>query len=166
MSFFRRSVSVATFSATFALATAALATGNFPSAIENDLSLDYQPPCSVCHAGGKTGSGTVTTPFGKSLRERGLVADDENSLSTALGRMMDDAVDSDGDGATDIDELVADTDPNGSGAGSLGENSAQYGCGAQIAAGDAGSGSPGAFALAFLTAVGLAVQLRARRQRR
>lgn len=162
----RLSVAAATFSAAFALATTALATGNFPGALESDLTLDYQPPCSLCHEGGKTGGGTVNTPFGKAMRARGLVADDENSLSTALGKMMDDAVDSDEDGTTDVDELVAGADPNVAGDGSLGANSPQYGCGAQIAPGSLASGSPAALGLALLTAIGLAAQLRTRRARR
>lgn len=161
----RWSVSLAMFTLTVAIAGSAFATGGFPSVLQNDLALSYEPPCSVCHAGGKTGSGTVTTPFGQALRDRGLQPDDDASLEAALGKMMDEAVDSDGDGTTDIDELTAQTDPNTAGDGALGANSPQYGCGAQIAPGGSGAGSPGALGLALLTAASLAVQLRGRRAR-
>jgi len=87
-------------------------TDNFPSAMQRDLALSYSPPCSLCHVGGVTQQGTVNTPFGKSMRARGLVAYDENALAATLATMQDAHVDSDGDGTADIDELKAGTDAN------------------------------------------------------
>jgi hypothetical protein len=94
---------------------AAQATSNFPDAVQRDLGLAQTPDCSLCHAGGITGLGTVTTPFGTSMRARGLVASDENSLKTALDLMAKSNVDSDGDGIPDIVELRDGTDPNAPG---------------------------------------------------
>ena len=84
----------------------------FPRAIERSLSLDYEPPCFLCHVKDKTGLGTAETPFALSMRDLGLSADDHNSIDTALTALTDEKIDSDGDGVDDIDELKAGTDPN------------------------------------------------------
>ena len=103
--------------------TAARATPNFPAAIAQDLGAP-QPPCSICHAGGMTGYGTVTTPFGQAMKARGLVAGDQTSLKTALDRMRTDKVDSNGNGILDVDELIAGNDPNAI----AGQQNVTYGC--------------------------------------
>jgi hypothetical protein len=90
----------------------ALATPSFPGAIQRVLGASQAPACAVCHAGGQTGVGTVTTPFGQAMRARGLMPGDESSLQTALTRMEADKVDSNGNGVTDVDELRAGSDPN------------------------------------------------------
>jgi hypothetical protein len=92
-------------------AGAAHATQNFPPAIRRELGLSYTPDCSLCHVGAQR-VGTVRTPFGTSMRARGLVFYDESSLRTALSALRAERTDSDGDGVGDIDELVAGTDPN------------------------------------------------------
>lgn len=84
----------------------------FPRAIERNLSLDYEPPCFLCHVKDKTGLGTAESPFALSMRDLGLSADDHNSLTTALTALTNEKIDSDGDGVDDIDELKAGTDPN------------------------------------------------------
>lgn len=89
-----------------------LATPTFPQQLST-LSGGPVPDCAVCHQGGVTGRGTVTTAFGAALRERGLAAGDEASLSSAWASL--EGVDSDGDGASDRDELTAGTDPNAGG---------------------------------------------------
>ena len=102
--------------ALFALALlapgAALATSRLPAAVQKHLALSYTPPCRLCHLDGKTGGGTVVTPFGLSARARGLTGQDTVALDTALDRLASDHVDSDGDGAEDVAELKAGTDPN------------------------------------------------------
>ena len=92
--------------------TAALATPTFPEVIRQTLNASTAPACSVCHAGGETGRGTVTTPFGQAMMARGLSAGDETSLRAALGSMETDKVDSNKNGILDVDELRAGRNPN------------------------------------------------------
>jgi hypothetical protein len=134
-------------------ARAAVATPNFPNAIQRDLSLSYSPQCSLCHVGGNTSASAVQTPFAKSMKARGLVAYDETALQTALNRMG--TVDSDHDGVSDIDELRAGTDPNlGSG-----QEPVTYGCTLSGA-----RGGPGGFGHAAV-AIGLALAICRMRRR-
>ena len=166
------------------LAAAAIATVSgvasaasiFPPVVETDLSLSYQPPCSVCHSG-SPGFGTATQPFAMALKARGLVPDDTNALTDALTKMTADKVDSDGNGTTDVDQLKAGCDPNtdapintGATCGSSGGDGGvvgdfapppTYGCGAQIAAGPIAAG-PAAFGFAALLALALGRRRRGR----
>lgn len=127
------------FSAAFATAallvtTAASASTNYPDALKGDLGLSCAVTCSLCHKGGQTGFGTVTTPFGESMRAHGLVAQDTASLQSAITAMGMDLTDSDGDGTADVEELVACGNPNGtSGGASSAAPAAAYGCGASVA---------------------------------
>ena len=100
-------------------ATAARATPTFPGVIRSELGLSSTPQCAVCHQG-QTAVGTVTTPFGASLRARKLVFYNDASLRTALSALAAENVDSDGDGMSDTEELKADRDPNKSDATSGG----------------------------------------------
>lgn len=117
----------------------ASATPNFPDAIATHLMLAAPPQCAICHNGGITGRGTVTTPFGKSMRAHGLVAFDETSLVSALDQLASGKVDSLGDGTGDIDDLKAGRDPNvpdGDGGANVHVETPvvpAYGCGAHVA---------------------------------
>lgn len=113
-----------------ALAAPARATPNFPPAIQQHLGLSAPPPCAICHQDGKTGTGTVTTPFGVSMRSHGLVPNDTSTLTKALDALEAEKVDSDGDGTPDIEELQAGSDPNTAGGGSINGPPVAYGCGA------------------------------------
>ena len=104
----------------------AQASSIYPPEMRAHLGLSYTPDCSVCHANGQTGFGTVTTPFGTSMRSRGLVSQNIASLDTALDALAAERTDSDHDGVPDIDELEAGSDPNVAGGGSVPPPS--YGC--------------------------------------
>ena len=65
----------------------ALASSNYPAEIQKQLSLSSPPACSICHANGIAGYGTVTTGFGSAMRARGLVCCNIASLDTALSAL-------------------------------------------------------------------------------
>ena len=112
-------------------AGAARATPTFPSALKRELGLAYSVECSLCHLNGVTGRGTVTTPFGASMRAAGLKPGDEASLKAALASLKAEGIDSDRDGVGDVAELVAATNPNGVGRLDTPRFlDPQYGCGA------------------------------------
>jgi hypothetical protein len=104
------------------LPSPARATPNFPDAVAAHLALSTKPDCTLCHAGAP-GRGTVTTPFGTTLRSRGAAAYDEAALRLALDALAAENKDSDADGISDIEELRAGDDPNGGAAVVL-----EYGC--------------------------------------
>jgi len=98
----------------------------FPTEVHAHLALSYTPDCVLCHNTPSGGFGTVTTPFGMSMRNRGLVAQSIPSLDTALDALTAEKTDSDHDGVPDIDELKAGTNPNVAGGGAVTPPS--YGC--------------------------------------
>lgn len=98
------------------LPTPSGATPNFPGAVRAHLGLSRTPDCSLCHVGPQQ-VGTVNTPFGVSMRSRGLVFYDEASLRRALDALAAERTDSDRDGTGDIDELKAGGNPNVAGGG-------------------------------------------------
>lgn len=142
------------FSLVFFAADRADATPGFPDAISRELALSAPPPCATCHAGGVTRRGTVTTPFGTTMRSRGLQAYDEASLKRALAALSAEKKDSDEDGTPDIEELKAGDDPNVAAGDSL--PPPEYGC-----ATSRGDTSSPIFALLMVIGVACA---RARRQ--
>lgn len=76
---------------------------------------DKSLPCSTCHQYANTGTGTVRTPFGFSVRTRGLDIDAQDrstNVFDVIHKMNLDHVDSDGDGVEDMVELKNLTDPN------------------------------------------------------
>lgn len=135
-------------------ATAAHASDVYPLTIQGKYDIDPVPQqCALCHTNGITGFGTVNTPFGVTLRDRGLTSADEVLLDQLLDELEAEGTDSDSDGTSDIDELRAGTDPSYNeelGLGPDGLPKLQWGCGAQVA--------PHLFA-----AAGLALLLRRRR---
>jgi hypothetical protein len=130
-------------------ASPALASATYPGEIQTKYGLANIPSqlCTLCHPGA-TGTGTATTRFAVALQARGLVGSSPASLNMALDRLATDMVDSDGDGVTDVAELMAGTNPNvaeasgmdggtggGGGGGSLVVPDLKYGCGADVTPG-------------------------------
>ena len=121
MSFARR-LAICAICAICAIAAALLsrvseagASPGFPDVTRDKLGLKAAPLCTVCHLGadgGNAGSTQATTLFGRSLVARGLRGGDDGSLVAAIDAMQRENVDSDGDGALDLDELYWGGDPN------------------------------------------------------
>jgi MYXO-CTERM domain-containing protein len=75
--------------ATLALLASATAsaTPSFPSVLKSELALAADPSCNACHVG-VFARGTVTTPLGKALTSRGMVAYDEAKLKAAIAALL------------------------------------------------------------------------------
>ena len=131
----------------------ASASTEYTPEMQRHLGLAFVPRCALCHAGaidgGDVDGGVTDTPFARSMNARGLHgASDVASLDGALDAMKKDRVDSDGDGATDLDEIAYGGDPN---VPNLPEGGAQsapsYGC---SVLGGCGAGTSGDAATALL----------------
>ena len=93
-------------------AGAALATPNFPPAIQQFVGSASAPPCTICHNNPNGGLGTVTTTFGLYMKSLGLMVFDLGSLQTALMAAQAAKHESSEAGITDIDALRMGLDPN------------------------------------------------------
>lgn len=155
--------------ATFFLGRSALAYPEYPTALEEAGALSCKPSCIVCHDSEVGSQGTATQDFVGTMLMAGLGQDDSESVAVAWNALGN--ADTDGDGATDQEELVANppSSPNdasstpdepGDGAGRCGGET-EYGCGAQLAA---PSGTPFGSAWALLAALGVSIGLRRRRR--
>jgi hypothetical protein len=113
--------------------TPALATPNFPPAIQSFLGLAAAPACTICHATNAGGEGTVTEPFGKSMQAAGLEAYNVATLDAALEALEMAGTSSVGDGVSDITKLEEGKDPNIPLNGSFGPPEPQFGCSARVA---------------------------------
>jgi hypothetical protein len=115
--------------AVLATTGAAHATPGFPAVVAQTLGMSNTPPCALCHDGGRTGLGTVQTPFGKNVREYGATANDETALREALLAMDADKVSSLKDGVADTAKLRKGIDPNGGDSSAYSAAPPGYGCG-------------------------------------
>jgi hypothetical protein len=88
----------------------ARASKTYPLVLKEELGLDYEPECTICHTTKDGGNKTVTKPFGRALVQLGLVAGSNQSLRNTLA--LAEGLDSDGDTVSDLDELKAGRDPN------------------------------------------------------
>lgn len=150
-----RTIALSAGLALLALAATAEAREEFPGLIAEQLQAPQNPPCGVCHEGGKIGSAaTVFTPFAWTMRAHGL-GDSGSSVRTAAQGVKDDGVDSDGDGTPDWQEIVDGTDPNAPGTAMYSQDP-QLGC-------QMGHGSTGPSAAGWLAAL-LGIMLRRRRR--
>ncbi len=145
----------------------ASASANYPETVKTHLGLKSAPQCTLCHADGKTGIGTVNTPFGKTARGDHLVSGDTSKLTEVLDQMKTDATDSDDDGIGDIEELIAGTDPNLVGGGVVAEKpELTYGCAATLSPGRPAPSSGAALGLTLVAAFAWARRRRGDSQRR
>jgi hypothetical protein len=170
----------------------------YPDELRAVLALSYVPTCGLCHGdvadAADAAVGPANTPFAASMIARGLRAETpigdagsdagpdaavdaafdadsgaiDPSLVAAIEAMRRDGVDSDGDGAQDLDELSWGGDPNHyDGIPPDQVKPATYGC--SQAASDAGSGRASAHgvpvAFAILAAGALARSVRTARRR-
>lgn len=111
------------------LLTSAWASSLYVSDVESTLGMPCQPTCVLCHETLAGGGGTVTREVGQALMARGLTGGSNSAaLEAALAQLETDAVDSDGDGVIDVDELVAGDDPNPGGVAFCDLLVPTYGC--------------------------------------
>jgi hypothetical protein len=112
------------------VAKAALASDPFPVTIQTELKLAEPPLCTLCHQTLIGGVMTVVKPFGKTVHEKYQVsALDVAGLRAALMKMQQNGDDSDGDGVSDIAELLQGQDPNVPQEGGIVvEEGPRYGC--------------------------------------
>lgn len=107
-----RAVSGAALFAIVAASRVAWAKDMDGAALATALSLASPPACTLCHVAADGGAGAADTPFARTLLVHGFHDDDETTLAPALAAMKTAHADSDGDGATDLDELSWGGDPN------------------------------------------------------
>jgi hypothetical protein len=92
----------------------------YPAELQSQLGLSYTPPCSLCHQGGDTDAGTVTTDFGTTMVAFGLMGgNDLASLDGALAGL-------EGEMSPFIGDLKDGVDPNNPTSGTV--PSITYGC--------------------------------------
>ena len=142
---------------------AARASSVYPEALQDQLQVQAERPlpCTLCHETNSGGTGSVTRPFGLALQARGLRGDSRTDLlSAAVERARVDAVDSDGDGTPDVDELVALRNPNRRGSGGSDPLFGGQGAAEEPSYGCAAAAAPGAAPVALLALLALGVRRR------
>jgi len=100
--------------ATVFVGKVARASADYPAAIQMKAILTYTPKCTLCHANEDGSDGKVATDFARTLWALGMRGSDLGSLERALDKDRARQWDTDGDGVSDVDELIGGSDPSGS----------------------------------------------------
>ncbi len=129
-----------------------------PKALAARVGAATAPGCDVCHRAEAAPVGAADQPFAKALVARGLDADGAAPIDRAIAKMRADKVDSDGDGAQDLDEVAWGADPNRADVPEAQGEAPQYGCAARAPA----EGAAGWAAIGLVVAAALAGRARAR----
>ncbi len=95
---------------TWTWVSGASASPTYPAVLGEHASAPCDVPCTVCHATSAGGGGTVITPFGTAMIERGLTGGSNLELLQAT---LDGAaeLDADLDGVADLDAIAQGIDP-------------------------------------------------------
>ena len=109
---YRRWLLVAWWSA-LAVPATAFASPAYSPTLGRVFELPCDPSCLVCHTKREGGFASANTKLGITLRRKfDLQCCDTRSLETILASLEATALDSDGDGVSDAEELRAMSDPN------------------------------------------------------
>ena len=149
--------------ALFVCAAPAIASEAYPQHLAAKYALECVPGCQICHLDAGGGPQKINRQFGFNLKLAGLGIQDVAGLDAALAK-YNATLDSDSDGATDLVELAAGTDPNGPGTDWC--TGPKYGCGAATitrAASKRGVDPAATLAGSLLFVAGLLVMRRRRR---
>lgn len=110
----------------------AQASPDYPDVIRDELDLPCTPQCLLCHTTNPGRSGNVRQPFASTLGiARSGQPDTLRQKIRELAEAMP-AEDTDGDGMSDIEELLEARDPNVQGEGDICALDVRYGCGARV----------------------------------
>jgi hypothetical protein len=130
--------------ASLCTARSAHASITYPPALAEAIAAQYPtakvkcvPQCTACHLTTAGGPGSMNK-FGLTLEKYGLLSANHDLVAPALmalGAVMP-PVDTDGDGVSDIDEIIAGDSPSLAAPDGVGQfcPDIKYGCGAHIAA--------------------------------
>lgn len=157
--------------ASLGVARHAQASSNYPPELARVIAKKYPnavqcvPACTACHLTTAGGPGMVNK-FGLSLEKYGLLPGNPGLIENAFNKLADasPAVDSDGDGTSDTDEIQKGSSPSLAAPDGEGQfcPDIKYGCGARIAAAPA----PAMDRMGLLSAGGVVLAFAAMRRRR
>lgn len=84
-----------------------------PAVVRDEYDLGSLPSCTLCHTQETGIKNSATKPFAQNLRRLGVSGVFEpQTLVDALSEIRSCEIDSDGDGATDFDEITGGANPN------------------------------------------------------
>jgi hypothetical protein len=116
----RRTLAMTLVMASLSLGRTAAASSDFPGIVAAEWKISGRlagastQGCTLCHKSDDGGLGSINRPFGKTMHTRlGVIGGEPDTLRRALDNDKKSALDSDGDGISDYQELAVDhTDPN------------------------------------------------------